>query len=469
MTADLHTLELLEVSALLTSGEVSPVELLEAQLERIAELEPDLGAYALLLPERARQQARRVEQELARGQRRGPLHGVPLGIKDIFDIAGFRTQAGMPVRAEHVAETSATVVTRLEEAGAVLLGKQHLTEGVYAEYVPPFRAPRNPWDPRRCAGRSSSGSAVAVAAGLGFGSLGSDTAGSIRMPAANNGVTGLKPTWGRVSRHGTVELAATLDHIGPIARSAADAAALLQVVAGPDPRDPTASQEPVPGYLDGDTGSLAGVRVGLDEEWISTDVDSETVAATRGAADALVSLGAEVVPVRFPDPSELIVDLTGVCSVQTAVAHADTYPARREEYGSALAELLDAGYRFSAMDYQRLLLRRAEYRGRLEALMATADLLLVPALAHAGMTVERMARFDEEVFWSIMRFTAPFTMSGHPTLTVPGGFTADGTPVGVQLTGRLFGEQELLRAGRAFQTVTDWHRRRPDLGWRAAG
>ena len=460
---DLHYKELLEVAELIGRREVSPVELTQSLLDRIDAVDQGLGSYADVLADTALEQAAIAEQEIAAGDRRGPLHGVPIAIKDIFDKAGTSTVAGMPIRVGHVAAKDSTVVRKLDEAGAVLLGKLHLTEGVYAEYAEPFRPPRNPWNADRWAGASSSGNGVAVAAGLCFGSLGSDTGGSIRLPSAANGVTGIKPTWGRVSRAGVFELADTLDHIGPMCRSAADAGAVLAAVAGPDPQDPTASHTPLGALVGLQPGRLDGLVLGIDSHRIFEDIDEPTAAGVHAAVDTLVSLGARVEEVLLPDPMQAIDDWFGVCAAQTALAHRDTYPRYADRYGEALTELIERGRTMSAVDHQRVLLRRAEFRGRIEAVVHQVDALILPAMAFVAPLMERMVQMDDETISGVHRFTCPFTMSGHPTLTMPAGFSADGLPTAVQLVTRNFGEELLVRLGISFQAVTDWHRRHPKL------
>ncbi|MGV9869111.1 amidase [Rhodococcus koreensis] len=459
---DLHYKELLEVAELIDKGEVSPVELTRSLLDRIEAVDQELGSYSDVLADSALEQAAIAEREIAAGNRKGPLHGVPIALKDIFDKAGVPTVAGMPIRIGQAAAKDSTVVRKLDEAGAVLLGKLHLTEGVYAEYVEPFRPPRNPWDADRWAGASSSGNGVAVAAGLCFGSLGSDTGGSIRLPSASNGVTGIKPTWGRVSRAGVFELADTLDHIGPMCRSAADAAAVLAAVAGPDPQDPTASHAPLGVLVGVEPGRLDGLVLGIDER-VFGGIDAPTAAGVHAAVDTFVSLGARVEEVRMPDPTQAVDDWFGVCAAQTALAHRDTYPRHADRYGAALTELIDRGRAMSAVDHQRLLLRRAEFRGRIESLVHDVDALILPAMAFVAPLMERMIEMDDDTISGVHRFTCPFTMSGHPTITMPAGFSAEGLPTAVQLVTRNFEEQLLVRLGVSFQAVTDWHRRHPNL------
>ena len=454
--ADLHS-----TAAALHAHKISPVELTEAMLARIVTVDAKLGAYITVTAERALREARAAEAEIARGEIRSPLHGVPLAVKDIFDTAGIATTAGMGIHRERIPASDATVIERLRAAGAILLGKLTLTEGVYAEHRPAFPAPLNPWHDDYWSGASSSGSGVAVAAGLCFAALGSETGGSIRLPSAANGVTGLKPTWGRVTRHGTFELAATLDHVGTMARSAADAGALLGVIAGPDPRDPTAAQVAVPNYLAGLDDGIGGLRIGVDRQWLATSVDAETRAALDAALAVLRERGAILVEVEVPDVSAMIWDWFPICAVQTAQAHAATFPARRDEYGPALAALLDSGRALSALQYQEALLRRIEFSGRVQALLTTVDVLALPVLGFPAPTIARMQNIDDDIIAGLHRFTCPFNLSGNPAIVLPNGYTAAGMPIVFQLIGRHFDEALLVRAGHIYQQASDWHRRHP--------
>ena len=434
-------------------------------LGRIERVDPALKSYARVTPELALAQARVAEQMIGRRQILSQLHGVPVAVKDLCWTEGIATAAGMPLHRNFIPAEDATVVRKLREAGAILLGKLQLTEGAFADHHPDIVPPVNPWHRDHWSGASSSGSGVATAAGLCFGSLGSDTGGSIRFPAAANGNTGLKPTWGRVSRFGCYELAASLDHIGPMCRSATDAAIMLGAIAGSDPRDPTAVRDEVPDYLAADDGTLRGIRIGFDERYALDDVDAETRHAVESALATVRSLGAEIVTIRFPDGAEVVADWGPHCAVETAVAHASTFPSQRERYGPGLAGLLDAGRSLSGLAYQRILLRRRDFRGRVAAVLDDVDAMLVPAQPIAAPTVDRMAtlgRVPAELA-ALTRFTAPFDMSGHPALTLPVAFTSKGLPLGVQFVGNQLGEPAILRVGRAFQRVTDWHRRHPKL------
>ena len=461
-TSELHYLELHELSLLIRSGKLSPVEVTEAQLVRIEQLDGALHSYARVTPELALEQARQAERELARGECGSPLHGIPLAVKDLFHTAGVPTAAGMPLHRTFVPQEDATVVARLREAGSVLLGKLQMTEGAFAIHHPEIVAPVNPWGADHWAGASSSGSGVATAAGLCYAALGSDSGGSIRFPCAANGLTGLKPTWGRVSRHGTFELAASLDHVGPITRSARDALFLLSTIAGHDPADPT-SLPSVCLEIPSVEESFRGLRVGIDEAWLSDGVDSVIVKALEQVLAIIRDGGGTLLRVRVPDTRAVSGNWERHCGVQTAVAHAATYPQRAAEYGPALSRLIDGGRALSGMDYQRILLDAQRFSGELDSLLGEVDLLLAPVQPYAAPTHEQLASLaeDPEANRRLIQFTAPFNVSGHPCLSLPIGFSESGLPIGGQFIAGKGKEGLLCRAGMALQKVTDWHRQRP--------
>lgn len=467
--ADWHYETLTETADAIRSRTVSPVELTNALLNRIAVLDPQLRAYATVTPELALAQARRAEAEIAEGRYRGPLHGIPIALKDIYDTAGIVTAAGMPIHKERKPNSDATVVRRLAEAGAVLLGKLQLTEGVFAKHHPTIAPPRNPWNEHYYAGASSSGSGVATAAGLCFASLGSDTGGSIRFPSAANGVTGLKPTWGLVSRHGVFPLAGSLDHVGPMTRSAADAGAVLGVIAGLDSNDPTSLAARVPDYLADIDEGIRGLRVGIDPAYNETGVDGEIVAALHYVAHTLQELGGTIVPIRLPDHRAVNEVWGSYAGVETALAHAATYPSRGAEYGPAesgtIAGLIEHGRTVSSGDLMQAHHARLAFSGALATLFSDVDLLLIPTQPLADFTVAQESKLftSPDDLTAFLRFVTPFNMSGSPTITLPGGFTAKGLPLSFQLVGRHLDEALLVRAGHAYQRVTDWHRKHPSL------
>jgi amidase len=460
---DLHYLDLTELAARISTREISPVAVTRAQLDRIASLNGTLGSYALVMADVAMAQAEEAEAEIDAGRYRGPLHGIPVAVKDLFWTKDFPTAGGMAIYKNYHPAEDATVVRRLRDAGAVLLGKLQLTEGAYSDYHPSITPPKNPWNADYWAGISSSGSATATAAGMCYGSIASDTGGSIRWPCAVNGVTGLKPTWGRISRHGVFELAATLDHVGLITRSAVDAAAMLNVIAGSDPRDPTAVLDTVPDYLASLGRNIHGMRIGVDTDWNGNDVDAETQSVLSKVIDAFCALGATIVEVEFPDVTQSVADWVANCAVEAAVAHEKTYPGRKDEYGPILASVLEIGGALSGFDYQKIILHRLNLRGRVDALFNTIDLLLTPVHPFAPLTLAMIQTLGEqpELIFKLQRYTCPFNLTGHPTITLPGGFAEAGLPIGFQLVGANMDETTLFRAGAAFQGITTWHHHHP--------
>ena len=462
MSTDICYLELTELTSRIRTRQISAVEATQAALARIEALDKKLFSFALVTADLALDQARQADAEIKRGDSRGPLHGAPIAVKDLCWTKGYRTAAGMTIYKDYVPEDDATVVRRLRDAGAVLLGKLQLTEGAFADHHPKITAPVNPWNAAHWSGASSSGSGVATAAGLCYGSLGSDTGGSIRFPSAANGVTGLKPTWGLVSRYGVFELAATLDHIGPMARSAADAAAMLSVIAGADAKDPTARAAPTPNYLAGIRFGLRGLRVGIDPAWNSR-VDAVTSTALARAIDVIGDLGAELVEVHFPDPTLVTTEWSSYCAIQTAVAHQATYPERKAEYGPALAGLIETGRALTAGDYQKIILHADEFSGRVQTLFEQIDVLAAPVQPFASPTLAAMQMLgqDSDMLRQMLSYTCPFDVARNPTITLPCGMTEQNTPLAFQFVGRRFEEALLCRAGYAFQQATDWHRRHP--------
>ena len=462
---DLHYLELMEIAACIKARKISPVEATRAQLDRIAALDGELGSYVQVMADAAMAQAEAAHAEIAAGRYRGPLHGVPVALKDLFWTKDVPTAAGTAIHRDFRPDQDATVVRRLNEAGAVVLGKLQLTEGAYSDHHPSVTPPKNPWNADYWPGISSSGAAVATAAGLCYGALASDTGGSIRWPCAANGLTGLKPGWGRVSRHGVFELAATLDHVGTIARSAADAGAMLGVIAGRDRDDPTAVLDPVPDYLAAAEQDIRGLRIGVDARWNSDGVDVATQQVLEAAIEALRELGAVIAAVQFPDVKQTVADWVPNCAVEAAVAHEATYPARRDEYGPVLASVIETGRALSAPDYQKILLRRLALRGRVASLFETIDLLLIPVHPFPPLTLAMIRTLGDQpaLIARLQEYTCPFNMTGHPTITLPGGFSASGLPIAFQLVAADLDEATLVRAGAAFQRVTSWHRRHPSL------
>jgi len=463
----LHYQTINQVAERIASRELSPVHLTTAILERIDRLDGHLKSYATLMADQAMASAHRAEDEISAGNYRGPLHGVPIAVKDLCFTKGTRTMGGSKTLADHVPDFDSTVVIRLEEAGAVLLGKLNLTEGAMGGYNPDFDIPKNPWDADRWAGASSSGSGAATAAGLCYGSLGSDTGGSIRFPSAACGIVGIKPTWGRVSRHGVLPLANSLDHVGPMTRSTADAAVMLRTIAGHDPKDPTSLPSPVPDLLDGIDRGIGGVRIGWAEAYATKGIDRELAEAVRTALRVLEGLGAEIVEIDLPDLDPYVTAWTTLCSTEAVVAHEATYPSRADDYGPWFRGWLEMGTQVSGAEHARANNLRAECIGHLRSAFAEIDLLACPSMSGPPHPVT-----PEELYGPIQgpreprfqRFTAPFDYSGAPTLSVPCGLNSENLPLGLQLVGKHLSEPLLCRAGVAFERATAWHQLHPHIG-----
>jgi amidase len=388
---------------------------------------------------------------------------VPIAVKDLCFTDDAPTAAGMRIHKDFVPPFTSTVVERLERAGAVVLGKLSMTEGAFAIHHPDMPTPVNPWHAEVWTGASSSGSAAATAAGLCYGSLGSDTGGSIHFPSAACGLTGLKPSWGRVSRHGIFPLSESLDHIGPMARSAPDCAVMLAAIAGADPNDPTALSAPVPDYVAGLGGGIRGLRVGVAEAYAFDGLSEEVLTALIRAKDALVALGARPVPVDFPEITDAMTAWLHLCLGEVAIAHAATYPSRAAEYGPALRRVLEAAVEVSATELGRAHIVRDRFAGRVAAAFQDIDVLLIPVWPTPMPSVAEWAEMAQGNIAELLRYSGPFNLTGMPALTMSGGFDRRGAPIGFQLVGKHLSEDLLLRAGHAFQSVTDWHTRHPAL------
>jgi amidase len=462
--SELCTKTLTEVAALIQKGEISPVELTVAMLERIAALDAVLHSYITVSAHLALQQAGKAESEIIRGDYRGPLHGIPLAVKDLICTKDVRTSCGSKIFADWVPDQDATVIEKLSAAGAVLLGKLSLTEFAGIGYHPSIKPPLNPWSAGRWPGSSSSGSGVATAASLCFGSLGTDTGGSIRFPSAACGIVGLKPTYGRVSRKGIFPLAESLDHVGPMTRSVADSAAILQAIAGFDANDPTTRREPVPDYLKLLASDLNDICIGVDEAYCSVGVETELSAAIMSAVSTFEELGARIRQVKF----SLVDDAVGAWSViftaECAVSHEAIYPLRADDYGPSFRAFLQSADKVRGIDYAKAHALRQKVSRMIEDLLQEADLLLCPTMGLVPFELNGLP-FEEvispERAHELLRFTAPFSLSGNPAISLPCGFSAEGLPLSLQLVGRLGDEVSVLRAGYAYQQVTRWHERRP--------
>jgi amidase len=448
-------------------SEWTAAEGVEAFLERIALHDPKLKACSMLRAERALERAVVLDRERAGhpGLPLPPLFGVPMMIKDLCDWAGEPTRAGTVVLGERPARSDAEVVERLERAGAVILGKTRMTEGALAMHHPSVEPPVNPWNPARWTGISSSGSGVAVAAGLCLGALGTDTGGSIRFPSAACGITGLKPTHGRVSLRGVFPLAGSLDHIGPMARSVDDVARLFAVLAGPDPGDPW-SLLAQPHVASPSTLSprVRGVRIGIDRRYASEGVDASIQAAVEEALGIFRELGAMVIEVELPSREELLGAWLSLVAAEAAEAHAETFPERAADYGPELRGMLELGQRVDGRSVARAAKARIAFSRRLANCFEQMDVLIAPVIADLRPADTNLSDVERTPGAAgAIRFTAPFNLSGLPALSLPGGFDRDGAPIGFQLVAPPCEEDHLLALGAAFQSATDWHSMRPAL------
>ena len=467
MTAD-WTIQTL--ARAIAARKISPVEATQSCLDRIARLDGHLHTFITVDPDGALAAARGLEAELAAGRSRGPLHGVPLAYKDLCVVPGLPTSCGTKTRDYFVAPVECTAAARLREAGAVALGKLNMTElamGPFGDNAHHGDV-QNPWKPGHCAGGSSSGSAAAVAARLALATLGSDTGGSIRLPAACCGVVGLKPTYGRVSRAGAMPLSWSMDHLGPLARTVADAALILEIVAGHDPHDATSSRRGVPDYQRMLESPIGGLRVGVPENYYFDGIDPEMDTAVRAAVAALAGLGALVAPVRLPDPRTLIDVGNAISRSEAAALHVRLARERPHELQPAVRARLEIGFHISAHDYlQALRLRSRLAREFIAEVFAEVDALVVPVIPEPAPALEAVKSGSVDEFVARMgrfsRLTRPFNTLGLPALTVPCGFSSDGRPLALQIVGRAFDEATILRLGHAYQQATSWHLEEPRL------
>lgn len=468
--SDLLGLTLTEAADAIARGDISSVQATQAAIARARKLGPALNCIASLNADEALRAAEKADRERKRGKPRGPLHGLPLAHKDLFYRRGKVVACGSKIRKDFVAETTATVLDRLATAGAVNLGALHMAEFAFSPtgYNEHYGHARNPWNTAHVPGGSSSGSGVAVAARIVFGSLGTDTGGSLRHPAAMCGLTGLKPTLTRVSRAGVMPLSHSLDCVGPVARTARDCARLLEVIAGADPADPTASGLPVPRYEAALDGNARGLRIGVPRAYYYDPVAVEIRQRVDESLDALRGLGAEIVEVDMPDMN-LINSLAHVLmAVEAATIHRRWLQTRREDYADQVRSRIEPGLFYPATRYCEALGMRASLVGEFVGMaLGSVDVLHLPAIPIPVPTIEDTTRGNPaevaRIIGVVGHCTRGINYLGLPAISVPAGFDAKGLPLAFQLVGRPFSETSLLRAADAYQRVTQWHRRSPDL------
>lgn len=454
---------ILESSESLRKREVSPVELTRQCLAQIEKLNPTLNAFITVTAESALAAARTAEAEILRGHWRGPLHGIPLALKDLIDTAGIRTTGASALFKNRVPAEDAEVVGRLKDAGAVLLGKQNLHEFAYggSSMISHYGEVRNPWDPACIAGGSSGGSAASVAAGLGYAAIGTDTAGSVREPAALCGVVGLKPTYGRVSARGVIPLSPSLDHIGPITRTVSDAAVMLQAIAGHDARDRNSADVPVPDYLASLRNGLKRARIGVPRKFFYDDLDPEIANAVEQALDTLRRFASNL--------SEIEIDVPTDRTLQTAEAyacHAEFVSRSSELYQPETLRRIRQGEGIGSAQIEQWRLEQEKIRSEIDRVFEDVDVLVTPTTPVLASTIAELKQFPEllrprEIL--LLRNTRPVNVWGLPAISVPCGFTTAGLPIGLQIVGPHWGEGEVLQLAYAYEQATAWHKRSPRL------
>ena len=454
---------ILETGELLRKREVSPVELTKSCLDQIEKLNPTLNAFITVTAELALAQARAAEDEIGRGNWRGPLHGIPLALKDLIDTAGIRTTAASALFEDRVPAEDAEVVRRLKNAGAVLLGKQNLHECAYggSSMISYYGEVRNPWNPSCIAGGSSGGSAASVAAGLGYAAIGTDTAGSVREPAALCGIVGLKPTYGRVSTRGVIPLSLSLDHVGPLARTASDAAVLLQAIAAHDARDANSVDAPVPDYLAALREGLKPLKIGIPRKFFYEELDREVASAVEQAIGIVSALG--------NDLFEIVIEVPTDRTLQAAEAyayHAKFVSRSPELYQPETLRRIRSGEEISADEFEKRRRELKQIRSSIHKAFEKVDALLTPTAPVPAPAIDELKRNPEllrpcELL--LLRNTRPVNVWGLPAISIPCGFTSAGLPVGLQIIGPHWREDRVLQLAHAYEQATQWHRHNPKL------
>ncbi len=469
MSPDLCYLSARELGNLLRQRQMSATDIVRAMLKRIEALDPEVNAYITVMAEEALAVARRLDDELAAGQDRGPLHGIPVAVKDLYDTAGTRTTSGSKILADWVPDRDAKSVSRLREAGAVIIGKTNLNEfacGVTTTNEH-YGDTLNPWDLSRTPGGSSGGSGAALAAGMCTLATGTDTGGSIRIPAALCGTVGFKPSYGRISCQGIMPLSWEQDHPGPMARTVHDAALMLAAMAGWDEADPVTLRQPVPNYAEELGGSIAGWRIGVDRQYALAGTSGEVGSAFEQALDALAALGAEVVDVSVPGIEGGIAGGLLLWKAEAAAIHEEWLRTRLEDYDPRVGPRLRAALSVTGVEVARVQRARRQLIRNLELVFEEVNLLATPMCAigappqGASQVVLDGQEFD--VLTALTRFSRVFNLTGLPAISIPCGFTGDDLPIGLQLVGAIYQDATVLKAAHAFERATEWNLRRPPL------
>ena len=457
------------LSRLIQRKEISPVEVIEAHLARIEATEPVLNSFITLLPEEARAAARRAEEDIQAGNYKGPLHGIPVGLKDLYNTGGVRTTSGSRIFDNFIPERDCTVAARFREAGAILLGKLNMHQFAYGTTGenPDYGHMHNPWNPELVTGGSSGGSGSAAAAGQCTITTGSDTGGSIRIPASLCGIVGLKPTYGLVSRHGLTPLSWSLDHPGPMVRTVEDAALTMNAIAGYDPNDVASARVDIPDYTSALSNDVRGLRIGVPKEYFEAPLDPQVAQSVHDAIAVLESLGAVVTQVSLPMFQDSQAISSAILMAEASAVHRDLLAREGEKLYPPIRLRLEAGLFISAADYLRAQQGRALFDRQARQLLDQVDLLAGPTepVTAPRLLAERVQVGEEEMGTTaaLTQYTRPYNITGFPAISIPCGFSDTGMPIGLQLAGRPFDELTVLRAAHAYEQATDWHQRRPPI------
>lgn len=470
-SSDLAFATIEELAPLLAKKKVSPVELTQLYLTRIERLSQELNAFITVPVEEALAAARVAERELMRGKRRGPLHGIPVALKDNIWTKGIRTTAGSKILGEFVPDEDATLVRRLRKAGAVIIGKTNLHEFAYGatNENPHYGPTHNPWAHERISGGSSGGSTVAVCGGLCVAAIGTDTGGSIRVPAALCGIVGLKPTFGRISVHRVFPLAPTFDHVGPLTRSAADAALILEVLAGRDPLDPTSAAKPVGKFLSGKAGKRRKLRLGWPKEHFWERIQPDVQKLVEKAAKNLAR-GGSIEEISVPTISAAVgaANLMSIAEARVVHEQAGYFPARAAEYGEDVRTRLAGATEITAVDYLKARATVERAKAEFAKALEQVDVIVAPTVAivapKIGSETVRIGREEEPMRGALLRLTRPGNLTGLPNISLPAGLTSEGLPAGMQLIGRSFEEADLLSVARRYEEENPGAWRRPPVG-----
>ncbi len=461
---ELHNLTIRGASELLRKKKASPLDLVESTLDRIDRIENKVKAFVTVMRDEALRSARQAEGEIRRGRYRGPLHGIPVAVKDLVDTAGTRTTSGSKVRARNVPIKDAAVVERLKAAGAVIIGKTVTYEFAYVSVKSPTR---NPWNLGRQPGGSSAGSGAAVSSDMCLGAIGTDTGGSIRVPSSFNGIVGLKPTYGLVSKRGVTTLAWTMDHVGPMTKTVEDAAIMLNVIAGFDPEDPASIDLPIPDCTRSLRKSVSHLCLGVPTNYFFERIDPEVEGAFRESIEVLRRLGVKIREIEIPHLEHTMGAEFTIIAAEATAYHEKSLRRKAELYDPEVRMYLELGELLPSRYYLKAQRVRGLIKTAIEKALKSVDLLVTPtspvAPARLGQREFSFEGVKESVLYAYVRNCCPFNLAGIPAVSIPCGFTHENLPIGLQIAGKALDEARVLRVANAYESATDWHLRRPPI------